>query len=107
MTANRRREPAFRLNWLDNDIARRVRFPCAPAFKIEDGDLPPMSMPAPGTSPIRGYLYIAGGTLFWGISATMGRAAFTGRLLPGGRALGPIDPLILAQSRTTFSFCAF
>jgi DME family drug/metabolite transporter len=37
----------------------------------------------------------------------MGRAAFTGRLLPGGKALGPIDPLILAQSRTTFSFFAF
>jgi DME family drug/metabolite transporter len=56
---------------------------------------------------LRGYFYIAGATLFWGISATMGRAAFTGRLLPGGRALAPIDPLILAQSRTTFSFFAF
>jgi drug/metabolite transporter, DME family len=32
----------------------------------------------------------------------MGRAAFTGRL--GGQALRPIDPLILAQSRTTVSF---
>lgn len=34
----------------------------------------------------------------------MGRAAFTGRLLPSGEALRPIDPLILSQSRTSFSF---
>jgi drug/metabolite transporter (DMT)-like permease len=60
-----------------------------------------------GKHSLRGYFYIAGATLFWGISATMGRAAFTGRLLPGGRALASIDPLILAQSRTTFSFFAF
>ena len=33
----------------------------------------------------------------------MGRAAFTGRLLPAAQALRPIDPLILSQSRTTFS----
>ena len=33
----------------------------------------------------------------------MGRAAFTGRLLFHGRALGSIDPLILSQSRTTLS----
>ncbi len=38
------------------------------------------------------------------MSATLGRAAFTGRLLPG-HALHPIDPLILSQTRTTFS-CA-
>ena len=29
---------------------------------------------------------------------------FTGRLRPGGLTLGTIDPLILAQSRTTLSF---
>jgi DME family drug/metabolite transporter len=40
----------------------------------------------------------------WGVSATLGRAAFTGRLLPKGQPLRPIDPLILSQSRTTFSF---
>jgi len=34
----------------------------------------------------------------------MGRAAFTGRWLPSGQALQPIDPLILSQSRTTLSF---
>jgi drug/metabolite transporter (DMT)-like permease len=54
---------------------------------------------APSTSHgLRGYLYVAGATLFWGISACLGRAAFTGKLLGG---LRPIDPLILAQARTT------
>jgi drug/metabolite transporter, DME family len=53
--------------------------------------------------PVRGYLYIATATLLWGIAATLGRAAFTGRLLPAGQRL-QIDPLILSQSRTTFSF---
>ena len=52
--------------------------------------------------PVRGYFYIGGAALFWGIAATLGRAAFTGRLLPGG-ALRAIDPLILSQSRATLS----
>jgi DME family drug/metabolite transporter len=42
----------------------------------------------------------------WGVAASLGRAAFTGRLLPKGQALRPIDPLILSQSRATFSFIA-
>jgi len=54
--------------------------------------------------PLRGYLYIAGATLLWGVAATLGRGAFTGQLLPSGYTLKPIDPLILSQSRTTFSF---
>lgn len=54
--------------------------------------------------PVRGYAYIATATLLWGIAASLGRAAFTGRLLPGGEALKPIDPLILSQCRTSFSF---
>src|SRR5215470_1455707 len=54
--------------------------------------------------PIRGYFYIGAATFFWGISATMGRAVFTGRFMPSGTAVRPIDPLILAQSRTTISF---
>jgi drug/metabolite transporter (DMT)-like permease len=54
--------------------------------------------------PVRGYLYIASAAFLWGIAATLGRAAFTGRLLPKGQTLRPIDPLILSQSRTTFSF---
>jgi len=56
------------------------------------------------THPVRGYFYIASATFLWGIAATLGRAAFTGRLLPAGAALRPIDPLILSQARTTFSF---
>jgi drug/metabolite transporter (DMT)-like permease len=51
---------------------------------------------------MRGYLFIAAATLCWGISATLGRAVFTGRLITG-HALDPISPLILAQSRTTLS----
>ncbi len=54
--------------------------------------------------PARGYLFIAAATFFWGFSATLGRAVFTGRFLAGGQALRPIDPLILAQSRTTIAF---
>jgi drug/metabolite transporter (DMT)-like permease len=52
---------------------------------------------------MRGYLFIAAATFFWGLSATLGRAVFTGRLFAGGQALRLIDPLILAQSRTTIS----
>ena len=51
----------------------------------------------------RGYVYIAAATFLWGIAATLGRGAFTGRFLPPGRSLQPIDPLILSQCRTTFS----
>jgi DME family drug/metabolite transporter len=53
--------------------------------------------------PVRGYLFIAAATFFWGFSAMLGRAVFTGKLLAGGQALRPIDPLILAQSRTTIA----
>jgi drug/metabolite transporter (DMT)-like permease len=53
--------------------------------------------------PLRGYFYIASAAFLWGVAATLGRAAFTGRLLPHGESLRPIDPLILSQSRTTFS----
>lgn len=52
--------------------------------------------------PVRGYLYIASAALLWGICASLGRAAFTGR-----SGIPPIDPLILAQCRTTFSFLIF
>jgi drug/metabolite transporter (DMT)-like permease len=61
--------------------------------------------------PLRGYFYIASAAFLWGISATLGRAAFTGHRLLGGVSLGPsfasslrkIDPLILSQSRATLS----
>jgi drug/metabolite transporter (DMT)-like permease len=53
---------------------------------------------------IRGFIYIAGATLLWAVSATLGRAAFTGRPLFGQPPLEKIDPLIISQARTTFSF---
>jgi len=61
--------------------------------------------------PLRGYFYIGSAAFLWGISATLGRAAFTGHPLPGGVFLGSsladslkkIDPLILSQSRATLS----
>jgi DME family drug/metabolite transporter len=55
----------------------------------------------------RGYFAIAGATFCWGVSATLGRAAFTGRLLPGRQTLAPVDPLILSQTRVTFAFLVF
>ena len=58
--------------------------------------------PAPASHPVRGYLFIATATLCWGISATLGRAVFTGRIF-SSHELAPISPLILAQSRTTLS----
>jgi drug/metabolite transporter (DMT)-like permease len=54
--------------------------------------------------PARGYLYIASATFLWGVSAALGRAAFTGRWIFQGHDMRSIDPLILAQSRTTISF---
>jgi DME family drug/metabolite transporter len=56
----------------------------------------------PSPHPLRGYFYIGSAAFLWGIAATLGRAAFTGRLLPGG-ALRAIDPLILSQTRATLS----
>ncbi|HUR37744.1 MAG TPA: EamA family transporter [Terriglobales bacterium] len=50
--------------------------------------------------PLRGYLLIAAATLFWGGSATLGKAAFTGLF---GAEAKPIDSLALAQARTTIS----
>lgn len=48
-------------------------------------------------------MFIAAATFFWGLSAAMGRAVFTHRIQVGGQYLGAIDPLILAQSRTTLA----
>jgi drug/metabolite transporter (DMT)-like permease len=62
-----------------------------------------LHVPKEARKPFRGYLYIATATFFWGVSATLGRAAFTG-LLPGVHAVSAIDPLILSQARATFSF---
>ena len=54
-------------------------------------------------SSYRGYLYIASATFLWGVSANLGRAVFTGRLLRG-HIVKAIDPAILSQTRITFSF---
>jgi len=58
--------------------------------------------------PLRGYFFIASAAFLWGVSAALGRAVFTGKLpliaaALGPAALRPIDPLILSQTRTTFS----
>lgn len=50
--------------------------------------------------PLRGYFYIAAAALCWSVSAILGRAVFTGRLLGG---LAPIGPSALAQARATLS----
>jgi DME family drug/metabolite transporter len=52
---------------------------------------------------LRGYLFIASAAFLWGVSATMGRAVFTGQLPLSGELAHPIDPVILSQSRTSFS----
>jgi drug/metabolite transporter, DME family len=53
--------------------------------------------------PLRGYFFIGSAAFLWGVSAALGRAVFTGKLPLGATALKPIDPLILSQTRTTFS----
>lgn len=52
---------------------------------------------------MRGYFFIGSAAFLWGVSAVLGRAVFTGRLPLTGQALHPIDPLILSQTRTSFS----
>jgi drug/metabolite transporter, DME family len=52
---------------------------------------------------LRGYFFIASAAFLWGVSAALGRAVFTGKLALSGEAAHPIDPLILSQSRTSFS----
>lgn len=54
----------------------------------------------------RGYFYIGVAAVFWGISASLGRAAFTGRLLPATSGIDRVGPVVLSQARTTFSFFA-
>lgn len=52
---------------------------------------------------MRGYLCIGSAAFLWGVSAALGRAVFTGKLRLAGESVHPIDPLILAQTRTSFS----
>jgi len=62
---------------------------------------------SPGTplGSLPGFVYIGVAAFFWGLSASLGRAAFTGRLLPNS-GIRSVDPLILSQCRTSFSFLA-
>lgn len=53
--------------------------------------------------PLRGYIYIATAAFLWGIGANLGRAAFIGKLARFG-SFDAITPVILSQTRTTFSF---
>ncbi|MGA7893816.1 MAG: EamA family transporter [Candidatus Sulfotelmatobacter sp.] len=52
---------------------------------------------------MRGYFFIASAAFLWGVSAVLGRAVFTGKFPWSAAVLRPIDPLILSQTRTTFS----
>lgn len=52
---------------------------------------------------MRGYFFIGAAAFLWGVSAALGRAVFTGKLALSGEAVHPIDPLILSQTRTSFS----
>jgi drug/metabolite transporter (DMT)-like permease len=54
-------------------------------------------------SALRGYLYIGAAALCWAVSATLGRAVFTGRLHLFGAVIPLVPPLMLAQSRSTFA----
>lgn len=67
------------------------------------------SIPGPRISnqkaSLVGFVYIGAAAFFWGLSASLGRAAFTGRLLPHA-GIHSVNPLILSQCRTGFSFIA-
>ncbi|MGA6982852.1 MAG: EamA family transporter [Candidatus Sulfotelmatobacter sp.] len=52
---------------------------------------------------MRGYFFIGSAAFLWGVSAVLGRAVFTGKLPLGTALAHPIDPLILSQTRVTFS----
>ena len=48
-------------------------------------------------------MFIAAATFLWGVSASLGRGVFTGKFPLAGEALHPIEPVILSQTRTSFS----
>ncbi|MGE5057328.1 MAG: DMT family transporter [Acidobacteriota bacterium] len=52
---------------------------------------------------MRGYFFIGAAAFLWGLSAAMARAVFTGKFQLAGEVQHPIDPLLLSQTRTTFS----
>lgn len=57
----------------------------------------------PSGHPVRGYLCIAAAGLCWGISASLGKAVFSGRHLLLARPIPALDAEILSQSRVTLS----
>ncbi|MGA2413591.1 MAG: EamA family transporter [Candidatus Sulfotelmatobacter sp.] len=77
--------------------SERIRFQYARTY------IPTRLQSTPPVHPLRGYFFIASAAFLWGVSAALGRALFTGRLPFFNAALRPIDPLILSQTRTTFS----
>lgn len=52
---------------------------------------------------MRGYLFIGSAVFLWGISASLYRGVFIGKIPLAGESLHPIESLILSQARTTFS----
>jgi DME family drug/metabolite transporter len=58
---------------------------------------------SPRQNPLRGYFFIISSAFMWGVCAALGRAVFTGKIPLAGEAAHPIEPLILSQTRTTFS----
>lgn len=48
-------------------------------------------------------MFIGSAAFLWGVSAALGRAVFTGKLHLSGESQHPIDPLILSQTRASFS----
>lgn len=53
--------------------------------------------------PVRGYLCIAAAGLCWGISASLGKAVFSGRHLLLAQPIPMLDAQILSQTRVTLS----
>ncbi|HKW19289.1 MAG TPA: DMT family transporter [Terriglobales bacterium] len=72
------------------------------AAGVSSGSEPQLKGLRPQSS-FRGFLYIGTAAFLWGLSASMGRAAFTGRMLPS-LGISNVSPLILSQCRTGFSF---
>lgn len=57
------------------------------------------------SSAVIGYLCVAAAAFFFGVSANLGRAVFTGRLHLFGAVVPFVPPLMLSQSRTTIAAC--
>ena len=76
---------------------------CLIIKSIPEAAIPTASHESSRPHPLRGYFFIGCAAFLWGVSAALGRAVFTGKLQLGGTALRPIDPLILSQTRATFS----